>query len=96
MTAMNDYYDIHTLQEFADTFGNMILCNEMAERMSLEPVNGTGVEEIFQWFIVENADFAIAHSEEPIFYDRELDLYIWGVTQFGTDWQYVRAPELIE
>ena len=31
---------------------------------------------------------------EPVFYDAELGLYVWGITHFGTSWDYVPAPEI--
>ena len=34
------------------------------------------------------------HSDELIFYDEELDLYLLAVTHFGTAWDCVPAPEL--
>lgn len=36
--------------------------------------------EIFQFFIIQDPSFAMRHTDELIFYDNELDLYILGVT----------------
>lgn len=87
--------EIVTYSDFAKTFGDMILCNEIASR-PIELIHGEieDGDEIFQWYLVSNPSFAMEHSEELIFYDAELDLYILGVTHFGTSWDYVSAPEL--
>ena len=37
---------------------------------------------------------AMEHTDEPVFHDEELDLYVWGITHFGTSWDYVPAPEI--
>ena len=34
------------------------------------------------------------HTDEPVFHDAELGLYVWGITHFGTSWDYVPAPEI--
>ena len=54
----------------------------------------TDDEEIFQWYIVQDPDFLIEHTDELIFYDTELDLYIWGITHFGTSWDYVPTSDI--
>ena len=51
-------------------------------------------EEIFQWYIVQDPSFIMEHTNEPVFHDEELDLYVWGITHFGTSWDYVPAPEI--
>lgn len=47
-------------------------------------------EEIFQWFIVDSrgADI-LEEAGEIVYYNSELDMYIWGVTHWGTSWDYV-------
>lgn len=34
------------------------------------------------------------HTDEPVFHDAELGLYVWGITHFGTSWDYVPAPAI--
>lgn len=51
-------------------------------------------DEVFQWYIISDPSFAMEHSDELIFYDEELDLYLLAVTHFGTAWDCVPAPEL--
>ena len=47
--------------------------------------------EIFQFFIVDDAGAEIIQewTDDPLFYCNALDLYIWGVTHWGTSWDYV-------
>ena len=46
--------------------------------------------EIYQWFIVsDNALRILEEANEIIYYDNELEIYVWGVTHFGTSWSYV-------
>lgn len=47
--------------------------------------------EIFQWYIVnENgADIIKEYTDDPLYYNEALDMYLWGVTHYGTSWDYV-------
>jgi len=46
--------------------------------------------EIFQWFIVDsNGADILENANEIVFYNSEMDLYLWGVTHYGTAWDYV-------
>lgn len=47
--------------------------------------------EIFQFFIVDDAGAEIIQewTDDPLFYCDALDVYIWGVTHWGTSWDYV-------
>lgn len=94
MTTVNAY-GIETYADLARFAGSIILCNEMGNR-DLEMVSGELDEgdELFQFYIVSDATFLIEHTDEPVFYDPELDLHVWGITHFGTAWDYVPAPEI--
>ena len=48
-------------------------------------------KEIFQWFIVSDngAQMIQDYTDEILFYHEELDIYLWGVTHWGTSWDYV-------
>ena len=59
-----------------------------------EQVNGFCEEdedEIFQFYIVsdQGARLIEEYTNDPLFYNEELDLYVWGVTHYGTSWDYV-------
>ena len=46
--------------------------------------------DVFQWFIVSyNALELLKECGELVFYSPLLDCYIWGVTHYGTSWDYV-------
>ena len=95
MVVAMTFERIKTYADFAETCGGMVLANEMANR-PLEPVSGDYApwDEVFQWYIISDPSFAMEHSDELIFYDEELDLYLLAVTHFGTAWDCVPAPEL--
>lgn len=47
--------------------------------------------EIFQYFIVSasGAEILQEYTNDPVYYIDALDMYIWGVTHWGTSWDYV-------
>ena len=46
--------------------------------------------EIFQYYIVsDNGAEILKEINEIVFYNEELDMYVWGVTHCGTSWSYV-------
>lgn len=48
-------------------------------------------DEIFQYYIIsgQGAEILEDYTNEIVFYNSELDLYVWGVTHWGTSWDYV-------
>lgn len=59
------------------------------KRDTLEDENGT-CDEVFQYFIVDDRGANLLKEiNEIVFYNEELDMYIWGVTHWGTSWDYV-------
>ena len=49
------------------------------------------LQDIYQWYLIgkNDADYISQHTDELIFYSDVLDEYVWGVTHFGTSWDYV-------
>ena len=47
--------------------------------------------EVFQWFIVSDSGARMIqdYTDEILYYHEELDIYLWGVTHWGTSWDYV-------
>ena len=93
----NGYLDYRTLSMIV---GDMVLNNYIFEyagygNWSLE----SGKEEnedgdfydIYQYYIISGsgAQFLEDYTDEIVFYNEELDMYLWGVTHFGTSWDYV-------
>ena len=47
-------------------------------------------QDIYQYYIVsDNGAEILKEINEIVFYNEELDMYIWGVTHYGTSWSYV-------
>lgn len=54
-------------------------------------IDNTDEIEVFQWFIIDawGARLLQQETNEIVYYNETLDMYIWGVTHFGTSWNYV-------
>jgi len=87
----NDY--IKTYEDLARQVGGMVLANEITNR-PLELINGDLDDEIYQFYIIQDPNFLIEHTDEIVFHDDALDLYVWGITHFGTAWSGVPVPKL--
>ena len=48
-------------------------------------------QEIYQYYIVSSsgADIIQEYTHDPLFYLPVIDCYVWGVTHWGTSWDYV-------
>ena len=86
----NGYLDYLTLSKIV---GDCILNNTIrAETIEdWEIVAGEFKEMIFQDYIISENGYALLSelTDEIVFYNEKLDLYIWGITHFGTSWDYV-------
>lgn len=62
---------------------------EIKEKIS-DLENEDSDAEIFQYYIVSNQGAEILKEiNEIVFYNETLDMYVWGVTHWGTSWAYV-------
>lgn len=70
-----------------------------------ELFNGTGHDEdaeqyceVFQYFIIDanGAEILQTWTDELVYYLPCLDIYVWGVTHYGTSWDYVLTDIKIE
>lgn len=56
--------------------------------------------EIFQYYIIshQGADILQNYTNEIVFYNDVLDMYVWGVCHYGTAWDYVLTdiPVMVE
>ena len=100
----NGYLDYLTLSEIV---GDCILNNEVFlqagyenwELYSGEEENEYGEYlEVYQYYIIAEygARFLSEHTDEIVFYNEKLNLYIWGITHFGTAWDYVLTDIKLE
>ena len=55
-------------------------------------------EEIFQYYIVSDngAEIIKEFTDDPLFYNEMLDMYVWGITHYGTSWDYVLTSTELE
>lgn len=62
--------------------------NEKIEELENEQDNEP---EVFQWFIVDawGARLLQQETNEIVYYNDTLDMYLWSVTHYGTSWNYV-------
>lgn len=92
----NGYLDYATLSKIV---GDMILNNNIFSYVGFENwevVCGEELDEygnyydIYQYYIISNAgyNFLKEFTDEIVYYSHELDMYIWGITHFGTGWDY--------
>lgn len=101
----NGYVDYHTLAKAFDA----VLANDLiAKTQSVgywDVVNGCEYDEesdtyadIYQYYIISDPGARILEelTDEILFYNEELDLHVWGVTHFGTSWDYVLTDIKLE
>ena len=99
----NGYVDYACLSRCFDA----VLCNNMQQRLgdTLELEFGKDYDEeddyyydIYQWYIIDDrgAEILKQYTDEIVYYDSELEVYVWGVTHFGTSWRYVLTNIKIE
>lgn len=86
---------------------NMILCNNIEKYVDLSYIENGNLyyeedgeicqHEIYQFFIIDNqlADVLSRHTNEIILYSEDLDVYVLGVTHFGTAWTHVPSEWII-
>lgn len=77
----------------AEIIGNCILNNTVraATMEDWEMIHGEFDEMVMSDYIISEYgyDFLREHTDEYVFYNEKLDLYVWGVTHYGTSWDYV-------
>lgn len=65
---------------------------EWAEiQADIDALNESYYHEIYQYYIISDngAEILREWTNEIVLYNEELDLYVWGVTHWGTSWDYV-------
>ena len=104
----NGYVDYATLSKAFDA----VLVNDITklffadingEFNEPEQVNGfvdnsDEIAEIFQYFIISDYGAQILQelTDEIVYYLPAIDCYVWGVTHWGTSWDYVLTDIPIE
>ena len=94
----NGFVDYRTLAKSFDAVLNNDIINKTSDIGYWDVINGSEYNEetdsyadIFQYYIIsaQGAEILQRETEEIVFYNEELDMYVWGVTHFGTAWDYV-------
>lgn len=83
------YLDFRTLAQMLD---DCILNNSIREETmnDWEIVAGSFDEMVMQDFIISKYGYELLkeYTDELVFYNEKLDVYIWAVTRWGTSWEY--------
>lgn len=94
----NGYLDYKTLSKI---IGDCILNNVIrAETMEdWEIISGEFKEMVFQDYIISEYGYKLLSelTDELVFYNEKLDIFVWAITHLGTSWDYVLTDvEIIE
>lgn len=100
----NGYVDYATLAKSFDAILNNDIISKTQEIGYWETVSGCEYDEendvytdIYQYYIVSDSGAAILQEVgEIVFYNEELDMFVWGVTHYGTSWDYVLTDIKLE
>lgn len=77
-------FDEEEIEELEEKIAEL---EEKIEELEEEQTCGA---DIYQYFIVsDNAVNLLEEANEIVYYNDELDMYVWGVTHWGTSWDYV-------
>ena len=85
------YLDYQTL---AKIVGNLVLNNNIMPYTGydwdLVAGNDEGCE-VYQYYIITETGYSMLEylTDELVYYHEELDMFLWGITHFGTSWDYV-------
>ena len=93
----NGYLDYLALSKIV---GDCVLNNNIFEYVGYENWELENGEEenadgyfydVYQYYIItyNGARLLGEFTDELVFYNEELDMYLWGITHFGTSWDYV-------
>ena len=80
-------------QALAGIVGDCILNNTVREETMADwgMVAGEFKEMVFQDYIISEQGYRFLEdlTDELVFYNEKLDIYIWAVTHYGTAWSHV-------
>ena len=84
------YLDYRTLSRIVgDCIYNGTIRDETYGEWEL--LTGDDDELVCQDYIISEHGYRFLrdYTDEPVFYNERLDIYIWGITHCGTSWDYV-------
>lgn len=84
-------YEIGSWDQISGTIDNTDYIEDLEQEQNND-------KEIFQWFIVDDWGARLLQQEtsEIVYYNETLDMYLWGVTHYGTSWDYVLTSIAID
>ena len=94
----NGYVDYRTLAKAFDCVMNNSIITNTQDIGYWEEYNGSEYDpetdkytDVFQYFIISEygAELLRDMTDEIVWYNDALDMYVWGVTHWGTSWDYV-------
>ena len=95
----NKRVDYRTLAKSFDCILNNDIMQVLENKgFYFEEVNGNTYDEeedsyidIYQYYIISESGYRILseYTNEIVYYNDELDIYIWCITHYGTSWDYV-------
>lgn len=82
----DDKIEIDKLQEQIDTL-----------EKEIDKLTDTLYNEVFQYYIISDSGANLLEhwTNEIVWHNEELDMYVWGVTHWGTSWDYVLTDIVI-
>ncbi len=92
------YVDFRTLAKSFDMVLNNNIINYEDGYDNWELINGSDYNEeydeyieVFQYYIISDngADILQELTDEIVYYNEKLDMYLWGITHYGTSWDNV-------
>ena len=91
------FVDYRTLAKSFDAVLNNEIISKTYDLGYWELVSGCEYDEeteeyveIYQYYIVDdNGARILADADEIVYYNELFDMYVWGVTHYGTSWDYV-------
>lgn len=86
----NKLEELQERLEDAEAEDNLELVSELENEID-DLEHSEHYSEIFQYFIIsaQGASILEEYTNEIVYYNETLDLYVWGVTHWGTSWDYV-------
>lgn len=85
------YLDYRTLSKIV---GDQVLNNNIIEFVGWENwdlILGDYERDIYQYYIISYEGYQMLdyYTNENVYYNEELDMFIWGIDHYGTGWDHV-------
>lgn len=93
----DELFDLYHEEEGPEVLAEIEEKEAELKELEEEREEAEDIPEIFQYFIVSDAGAEILkEAGEILFYNERLGLTVWGVTHYGTSWDYVLTNIKIE